>query len=40
MSYIFEMKDIGETKYVLGVKIIQIHPKKQVSECLGTTLDL
>ena len=33
------MKDIGEAKYVLGVEIIQRHPKKHASKYLGMILD-
>ena len=28
LSFVFEMKDIGEIRYVLGVEIIRNHPKK------------
>ena len=28
LSSVFEMKDMGETRYVLGVEIIRDHPKK------------
>jgi len=40
MSYVFEMKDMGETRYVLGVEIIQNCPKMHVSKCLEMILDL
>jgi len=38
--HVFEMKDIGETRHVLGVEIIQSRPKKRASKCLGTILGL
>ena len=28
LSSVFEMKDMGETRYILGVEIIRNHPKK------------
>ena len=31
LSSFFEMKDMGEARYVLGVKIIRNHPKKLLS---------
>ena len=34
------MKDMGETRYILAVKIIQNCPKMHASKCLRTILDL
>jgi len=28
LSSVFEIKDMGKAKYVLGVKIVRNHPKK------------
>jgi len=33
LYFIFEMEDIGEGKYVLGVKIVRSHPKMLLGMC-------
>jgi len=33
LSFVFEMKDMGEVKYVLVVKIVKNQPKKLRSLC-------
>jgi len=33
MSSIFEMKDMGEARYVLGVEIVRNYPKKLSGMC-------
>ena len=32
LSFVCEMKDVGETRYVLGLEIIQNCPKKHISK--------
>jgi len=33
LSSVFDMKDMGETRYVLGVEIVQNYPKKLLGMC-------
>ena len=33
LSSIFEMKDMGEARYVLGVEIVKNRPKKLLGMC-------
>jgi len=33
LSSVFELKDIGEARYVIGVKIVRNHPKKLLGIC-------
>ena len=33
LSSVFEMKDMGEARYVLGMKIVRNHPKKLLGMC-------
>ena len=40
LSFVFEMKDMGEARYVLGMKIVKNGPKKRLGMCQEAPLML